>query len=303
MPSSPSGLPPWLKTRLGSGPDFTRLRDASRSRGLNTVCDGARCPNIGECWSRGTATFMVLGSRCTRGCRFCGVPAGRPEAVDPAEPRRLADTLAEMRLKYAVITMVCRDDLPDQGARHMADCLRAVRSSCPGMTVEALIGDFGGDRASLKTVLEAGPHVLSHNIETVESVSLLARDRRCGYRRSLDLLRAVQALAPSGNAPSIPTKSSLMLGLGESAAEVRQAMTDLREAGVSLLTIGQYLRPTKSARHLPVREFVPPERFDGLKAEALGMGFLHVASGPFVRSSYRVDEGGAVLIKTRTQQD
>jgi lipoic acid synthetase len=203
-----------------------------------------------------------------------------------------------MRLTYAVITMVCRDDLHDQGAGHMADCLRTVRSACPGMKVEALIGDFGGDRASLKTVLEAGPHILSHNIETVESVSPLARDRRSGYRRSLDLLRAVRALAPS-----IPTKSSLMLGLGESAAEVRQAMTDLREAGVSLLTIGQYLRPTKSARHLPVREFVPPERFDGLKASALGMGFLHVASGPFVRSSYRADEGGAVLTGRKMQQD
>ncbi|MBI5622929.1 MAG: lipoyl synthase [Elusimicrobia bacterium] len=283
-------LPPWLKTRLGSGPDFSRLKEASRSRGLNTVCDGARCPNIGECWSRGTATFMVLGSRCSRGCRFCGVPAGRPEAADPAEPVRLASTLAEMGLRYAVITMVCRDDLPDQGAGHVAACLAAVKAACPRMAVEALVGDFGGDRRALRTVLSAGPDVLSHNVETVERLSLQARDRRSGYRRSLELLAASRELAPR-----VPTKSSLMLGLGETASEVAACLADLRSAGVTLLTVGQYLRPTDSARHLPVLEYVPPERFEFLKAEALGMGFVRVAAGPFVRSSYRADELSGAL--------
>jgi lipoic acid synthetase len=209
--------------------------------------------------------------------------------VDPAEPERLAATLSEMRLKYAVITMVCRDDLPDGGAGHLSRCLRLVRSACPDMTLEALVGDFGGDQEALKTVLDAGPEVLSHNIETVERLSPLARDHRSSYRASVELLRAAKALAPA-----CATKSSLMLGLGETEAEVLAALSDLREAGVSLLTIGQYLRPSRSARYLPVREYVPPERFEALKSAALGMGFLHVASGPFVRSSYRADE--AVLL-------
>ncbi|MBI4679480.1 MAG: lipoyl synthase [Elusimicrobia bacterium] len=280
-----SRLPPWLKTRLGHGEDFTRLRALSRSRGLNTVCVGARCPNLGECWSRGTATFMVLGPRCTRGCRFCGVPAGSPMPVDPDEPERLALTLKEMSVRYAVITMVCRDDLPDHGAGHMAACLRAVRSSAPGIGLEALVGDLGCDRPALKTVLDAGPNVLSHNIETVERLGRLARDGRCGYRKSLGLLESVRELSPE-----TPTKSSLMLGLGETEMEVRGALADLREARVSLLTIGQYLRPTKTARHLPVREYLPPERFERLKDEALSMGFLGVSAGPLVRSSFRAAE-------------
>ncbi|MBI5209099.1 MAG: lipoyl synthase [Elusimicrobia bacterium] len=278
-------LPPWLKVRLGGGERALRIRDRCERRGLNTVCVEARCPNMGECWDAGTATFMVLGPRCTRGCRFCGVPCGRPEAPDPLEPDNLALTIAELGLGYAVVTMVCRDDLADGGAGHLAACLRRIKARSPATALEALVGDFQGDEDALAAVLDAGPAVLGHNIETVERIGRLARDARCGYQRSLGLLKAARRLSPG-----VRTKSSLMLGLGETDAEVRAALLDLREAGVSILTIGQYLRPAAAGRHLPVREYVAPERFERWGAAARTMGFLRVAAAPLARSSYRAAE-------------
>ena len=284
--TAPVRLPPWLKVKLPSGESFERIKGMLHDRKLNTVCEEARCPNIAECWGGGTATFMVLGDTCTRGCRFCSVAtAVNPGAVNPDEPRHLADSLADMGLEYAVLTMVCRDDLPDQGAAHVAECIRRVKSRGPEMLVEMLIGDFRGDRALLKTVLDSNPDVLSHNVETVERLTPRVRDAKAGYRMSLDVLAASKALRPD-----IHTKSSVMLGLGENEFELLQTFRDLRSVGVDVLTIGQYLRPAGVGRNLPVAEFVAPERFDSLKDVAEDMGFLYVASGPFVRSSYRAAE-------------
>jgi lipoic acid synthetase len=253
---------------------------------LHTVCEEARCPNIGECWNGGTATFMVMGDTCTRGCRFCSVETAKaPPPPDPLEPVRLADTLAKLELTYAVITTVCRDDLPDQGAGHIALCVRAIRDRAPDVLQEFLIQDFRGDLDCLRTVVEAKPHVIAHNLETVERLTHPVRDAKAGYRQSIEVLAAVKRLAPG-----IKTKTSLMLGLGEKDEEVTRAMRDLRDAGVDILTLGQYLRPTQQTRHLPVEEFVHPDRFAALEREAKAMGFLYVASGPMVRSSYRAGE-------------
>lgn len=279
-------LPPWLKVRLPGGPAYDRVKALMRAHGLSTVCEEARCPNVAECWGGGTATVMVMGDACTRGCRFCSVAtAARPGLPDPAEPANLAEALAGLGLEYVVVTTVCRDDLPDQGAGHVAACIRAVKRRCPDLLLEVLIQDFRGDRDLLRGVAEAGPDVIAHNLETVERLTPLVRDRKAGYRQSLDVLAAAKELRPGFH-----TKSSLMLGFGETEAELQQAFRDLRSVGTDVLTLGQYLRPTGQGRHLPVAEFVPPQRFDGLKQLAEAMGFLYVASGPFVRSSYRAAE-------------
>lgn len=276
-------LPPWLKVPLPTGPNVARLKEASRSRGLATVCEEARCPNLAECWGGGTATFMVMGELCTRGCRFCSVgTSARPPLPDPEEPAKLALTLKEMAVDYAVLTTVCRDDLPDQGASHLAACIRAVRTACPGMKVEMLLQDFRGDKALLDIVIEAGPDVIAHNVECVERLTGAVRDAKAGYRQSLEVLAHAKGLAP--------TKTSLMLGLGETEAELLQAFRDIRAVGVDILTLGQYLRPTGSRHHLPVAEFVHPDEFERYGELAREHGFLYVASGPFVRSSYRAAE-------------
>lgn len=279
-------LPPWLKVKLPTGPAVARLKEASRSRGLATVCEEARCPNMGECWGGGTATFMVMGGTCTRGCRFCSVAtSARPPLPDPEEPAKLALTLKEMRVDYAVLTTVCRDDLPDQGAGHLAACIEAVKAENPGLKIEMLLQDFRGETARLETVLDAEPDVVAHNVECVERLTATVRDAKAGYRQSLEVLRHSKIYKPGK-----PTKTSLMLGLGETDGEIIQAFKDIRAVGVDIITLGQYLRPTGSRHHLPVHAFVPPDDFQRYGDLAREHGFLYVASGPFVRSSYRAAE-------------
>jgi len=281
-----TALPPWLKVKLPTGPNVARLKEASRSRGLATVCEEARCPNLAECWGGGTATFMVMGELCTRGCRFCSVgTAAKPPLPDPAEPEKLALTLKEMAVEYAVLTTVCRDDLPDQGASHLADCIAAVKAACPEMKVEMLLQDFRGDERLLEVVLDAQPDVVAHNVECVERLTATVRDAKAGYDQSLRVLSHAKSYRPQS-----PTKTSLMLGLGETESELVQAFKDIRSVGVDILTLGQYLRPTGSRHHLPVERFVHPDEFARFGELAKEHGFLYVASGPFVRSSYRAAE-------------
>ena len=282
-PTSSLRLPPWIRTRPPGGDAYGRLKAELRARGLATVCEEARCPNVHECWGGGTATIMVMGDTCTRGCRFCAVTTGKPKPLDPAEPRKTAEMVALMGLTYVVITSVNRDELPDQGAGHFAACIREVHARCPGTLVEVLIPDFRGDAGCLATLCDGAPDVIAHNLETVERLTPHVRDARAGYRQSLDVLRQLKALRPR-----TPTKSSLMLGLSETEAEIAAAMADLRAVGVDFLTLGQYLRP--SPRHLPVAEFVTPERFDRYRTLGERAGFRYVASGPLVRSSYRAGE-------------
>lgn len=285
-PQRKQRLPPWLKVGLPTGPNVARLKEASRSRGLATVCEEARCPNLAECWGGGTATFMVMGDTCTRGCRFCSVgTAVKPPQPDPDEPAKLALTLKEMAVDYAVLTTVCRDDLPDQGAFHLAKCIRAVREACPEMKVEMLLQDFRGDTSLLDVVLDSDPHVIAHNVECVERLTSTVRDAKAGYRQSLDVLAAAKK-----HSPSKPTKTSLMLGLGETESELLQAFKDIRSVGTDIITLGQYLRPTGSRHHLPVHDFIHPDDFKRYGDIAKEHGFLYVASGPFVRSSYRAAE-------------
>jgi lipoic acid synthetase len=280
----PTRKPDWLKVKVPQGERFNWIRNRARNLNLHTVCEEARCPNIGECWQGGTATFMLMGERCTRGCRFCSVDTARdPGPLDPAEPENVAETIREMRLDYVVLTSVNRDDLPDQGAGHFAETIRLAREASPELLVEVLIPDFMGEMAHVRTVIDAAPAVLAHNVETVERLQPYVRDPRAGYRQSLDVLAYARA-----SAPRLKTKSSLMLGFGESEAEVREAMGDLRAAGVDFLTLGQYLQPDR--RKLKVREFIAPERFKALEQAGLEMGFAYVAAGPLVRSSYRAAE-------------
>ena len=276
--------PEWLKVRLPGGGEFAHLRAVLKRYNLHTVCEEARCPNLGECWGGGTAAFMLLGATCTRSCRFCAVQSGsRGDRVGPEEPERIARAAQELGLSYVVLTSVTRDDLPDGGAYHFAATIRAIKRVQPRALVEALIPDFEGDSTALEKVVEAGPTVIGHNLETVARLTPEVRDRRASYRQSLEVLQAVKELSPK-----IYTKSSLMLGLGETADEVLQAMRDLRAAGVDILTLGQYLRPTR--RHLEVREYIAPEQFERYRELGEGLGFLYVASGPLVRSSYRAGE-------------
>jgi lipoyl synthase len=285
-PLGPAGprKPPWLKVRAPGGESYSRLKEQLRGLDLHTVCEEAQCPNVGECWGGGTATVMLLGEVCTRGCRFCAVRSGNPGgAVDAEEPAKVARAIASWGLRYVVLTSVDRDDLPDQGAAHFAETIRRLRLAAPSLFVEVLTPDFRGDLGCVETVLDAAPHVFAHNLETVERLQETVRDVRCGYRQSLDVLAGAKRLRPEAL-----TKSSLMLGLGERDGEVERAMGDLRSAGVDLLTLGQYLRP--SSWHLPVVEFVAPERFEEWRRAGLAMGFRAVSSGPLVRSSYRAGE-------------
>jgi len=252
--------------------------------GLGTVCREARCPNLSECWSAGAATLMLLGTECTRRCGFCAVTTHWPRGVvDRTEPARVAEAVRRWGLRYVVLTQVCRDDLPDGGADVLAETVRRIREASPATLVELLIGDLGGDEEALRALLRAPPDVLAHNLETVRTISPKVRDPRAGYDRSLAVLAAARALAP----PGLVTKSSVMLGLGESSDELETAFADLRTAGVDLLTLGQYLRP--GSEHVPVARYVPPEEFGELRERALALGFAGVEAGPLVRSSYRAE--------------
>ena len=283
--SSNQRKPPWLKVRLPTGERqarFQRIRGRARELRLHTVCEEAQCPNMGECWGGGTATFMVMGDICTRGCRFCAVNTRRNgPALDADEPVNLADAIAELGLDYVVVTSVNRDDLEDQGAGHFAACIRACEARAPRTLVEVLTPDFRGRTDLVDIVLQAGPAVFAHNIECVEGLTGTVRDPRATYAQSLSVL----AHAKSRGAL---TKSSIQVGHGEQPAEVLQTMLDLREVGVDFLTVGQYLRP--STKHLPVRDFVTPETFAWYEEQGLAMGFAYVASGPLVRSSYKAAE-------------
>jgi lipoic acid synthetase len=279
--------PEWLKTRPPSGERFTEIKQSLRERDLHTVCEEANCPNMGECWSGrdgpGTATFMLLGDRCSRGCNFCDVETGGMEPPDPDEPENVAEAVAEIGLDYVVLTSVDRDDLPDQGAGHFAETIRAIRRHNPDALIEALIPDFQGNSALVGRVIDAGPDVLAHNVETVDRLQWPVRDRRAGYEQSLSVLRQI---AEESDAYA---KTSLMLGVGEYAHEVYQTLTDLRAVGVEIVTLGQYLQPSRS--HLAVSEYVHPDAFETWRRVAEAeLGFLYCASGPMVRSSYRAGE-------------
>ena len=274
--------PPWIRARWPGGERYAEIVALLRDSSLNTVCQEARCPNIGECFNRGTATFMILGDTCTRACGFCAVTSGRPGALDWDEPARLAATVERLQLNYVVITSVNRDDAPDGGAAIFAACIEAVRARRPDCSVEVLIPDLMGDQAALETVLAAQPTVLNHNVETVERLYPRVR-HQARYARSLELLRRA-----AQHRPRIPTKTGFMLGLGERRDELSQLLRDLRAVDCDLLTVGQYLRP--SPKHLPVERYAPPEEFDEIRAEALALGFRHVEAGPMVRSSYHAEE-------------
>jgi lipoic acid synthetase len=274
--------PAWLGRPLPSDPAFSRTRSLLDDGRLHTVCREARCPNCGECFSRGTAAFLILGDSCTRRCRFCAVTHGTPERPDPDEPRRVAEAAARMSLNYTVVTSVTRDDLADGGAGYFAETIRFLRARRPSARIEVLIPDFQGDEAALRIVLEARPDVLNHNLETVARLYPEVRPQAM-YDRSLELIRRTGALAPG-----MAVKSGLMLGLGERPEEVESALRDLLGAGCQLLTLGQYLQPKRDC--LPVDRFVPPAEFDAWREVALGMGFARVASGPLVRSSYHAEE-------------
>jgi lipoic acid synthetase len=274
--------PDWLKVRAPGSPSYLRLKGLMREMNLHTVCEEARCPNIGECWNHGTATFMILGDVCTRACVYCAVAHGRPGAVDGAEPARVADAIKALDLSYVVITSVDRDDLPDGGASIFAGTIRETRARLPECRIEVLIPDFQGDEAALHTVLDAGPDVLNHNTETVPRLYKMARSGG-RYSRTLELLERSRRYAPS-----IPTKTGLMVGLGEEHDELVQTFRDLRDAGCGILTVGQYLRPTP--QHAPMVRYYHPDEFFELKRIALDLGFVHVESGPLVRSSYHAHE-------------
>lgn len=269
--------PPWIKVALNTGATFGDTREVLDSLDVSTVCEEALCPNRPECWENGTATFQVLGTRCTRSCGFCAVDTGPLESPDPKEPDRVAGAAEGIGLEYAVLTSVTRDDLPDGGGGHIARCVSALREICD---VEVLVPDFRGHESALETVVDAGPEVVGHNLETVEELQRKVRGPAASYDRSLRVLERAKR-----EDPSLVTKSSLMLGLGEEVDQVRKAMEDLRERDVDLLALGQYLRPTED--NLPVERYVSPARFDALRREGLEMGFRHVEAGPFVRSSYK----------------
>jgi len=274
--------PDWLKVRAPGSPSYLRLKSIMRDLKLNTVCEEARCPNIGECWNHGTATFMILGDVCTRACSYCAVAHGRPAAVDTAEPERVANAIQQLDLNYVVITSVDRDDLKDGGASIFAGVITETRKRMANCRIEVLIPDFKGDEAPLRTVLEARPDVLNHNTETVPRLYRMARSGG-RYARTLELLGRARQIAPD-----IPTKTGLMVGLGEEREELLAVFKDLRDVDCQILTIGQYLRPTQS--HTPMVRYYTPDEFRELKQIALGMGFVHVESGPLVRSSYHAHE-------------
>ncbi len=280
-------LPGWIRIKHVDNEAGRHISQLMDSLSLHSVCQSAHCPNRSECWSHGTATFMVMGEHCTRGCRFCAVSTmAKPPPLDPEEPEKLAEALGTMGLKYVVITSVARDDLEDDGAGHFARCITTVRKKCPDLVIEVLVPDFKGKRFAMQKIVDARPDVISHNVETVERLSRKIRDIRADYRQSLRVLDLYREL--SGG--RIITKSGLMVGFGEREEEVRRTMLDLRGIGVEILTIGQYLSPGAVPRHLPVEEYVSPERFKAYEAMGYEAGFSYVASGPMVRSSYRAGE-------------
>jgi lipoic acid synthetase len=276
--------PAWLRAPLATGNEFSAVKGIVREHRLSTVCEEAKCPNIGECWNAGTATIMLMGAVCTRACRFCAVDTGNPRGwLDPEEPENVARSVELMGLKYVVLTSVNRDDLADGGAAHYAAAIRAIKRRNPGTAVEALTPDFQGVIADVRTVVESGLEVFAQNVETIERLTHPVRDPRAGYRQTLDVLAHAKS-----HRPAVLTKTSLMLGLGEADHEIRQCMEDLRAVGVDILTLGQYLRPTPN--HLDIERFVTPAEFDGYRDLALSLGFLECVSGPLVRSSYRAEQ-------------
>ncbi|MGE7603221.1 lipoyl synthase [Peribacillus sp. NPDC097675] len=287
--------PDWLKIKLNTNENYIGLKNMMREKNLHTVCEEAKCPNIHECWSvRRTATFMILGEICTRACRFCAVQTGLPNELDWAEPERVADSVVLMNLKHVVITAVARDDLKDGGAAVFAETIRAIRRKNPFTSIEVLPSDMGGEYDNIKMLMEAKPDILNHNIETVRSLSDKVR-AKAKYERSLELLKRAKELHPE-----IPTKSSLMVGLGETREEILETMDDLRANNVDIMTIGQYLQPTR--KHLKVLKYYTPEEFAELKDRALEKGFSHCESGPLVRSSYHADEQVNAAAKHRQTQ-
>ncbi len=281
LPAGPK--PPWLRVRIGGGDRFAAVKNTVTEHHLATVCEESHCPNIGECWSNGTATIMLMGSVCTRACKFCAVDTGNPNGwLDTNEPAAAAESVRLMNLRYIVLTSVDRDDLPDGGAAHYAACVRAIKAVNPNTAVEALTPDFGGDLDAVATVVDSGIEVFAQNLETVERLTHVVRDPRAGYAQTLSVLRHGKQ-----HRPDILTKSSLMLGIGETDDEIARAMQDLREHDVNVLTLGQYLRPTLN--HLPVERWVHPDEFDRYRELGLALGFTEVAAGPLVRTSYRAD--------------
>ena len=280
--------PEWLKVQLPTGKHYKTLLQDVKAHGLNTVCQESKCPNIGECWNHSTATLMILGNICTRACRFCAVDTGNPKGwIDPLEPNNVAETVSLMALDYVVLTSVDRDDLPDGGARHIAHCVTQTKAKNPKVLIEVLSPDFSGSTASLDLLLQSELDVFSHNIETVERLTSLVRDPRAGYRQSLDVLMHAYE-------KNMITKSGMMLGLGETDDEITATLRDLRSVGVSLMTLGQYLQPTKY--HLDVNRFVSPVEFDRYREIGLGMGFKEFVAGPLVRSSYRAEQSFLNLV-------
>lgn len=278
------GKPDWLRVKAPGGSEYARIKSMLGTLGLATVCQEARCPNMGECWGGGTATFMLMGEVCTRGCRFCNVKTGNPKGVlDPNEPEKVGYSIAQMGLEYVVLTSVDRDDLPDQGAEHFANTIRTIKKNDPELLVEVLTPDFRGDLSLVDVILAAEPDVFAHNVETVESLQKKVRDPRAGYAQSLKVLEHAKIKSPKRF-----TKTSLMLGLGETDEEIFSCLKDLRNISCDVVTFGQYLQPTK--RHLKVESYITPEKFAFWQKEAEAMGFLYVASGPLVRSSYKAGE-------------
>ena len=271
--------PEWLKIKLGSDVTYDETRAVLQKHCLHTICTSGRCPNQGECWSRGTATFMIGGAVCTRACKFCNTETGRPLPLDPAEPRHVAESVRALGLKHAVVTSVDRDDLPDKGSAHWVETIRQIRELCPGVTIEVLIPDFDGQAELIAPILQERPEVVAHNMETVRRLTPIVRSRAT-YDCSLSVLAQI---AEAG----LPAKTGLMLGLGETQEEILETMDNLRQVNCSILTLGQYLQPTR--RHYPVQEYVHPDRFAELREIALDKGFRHVESGPLVRSSYHAE--------------
>jgi|TARA_B100000809_G_scaffold192771_1_gene191643 lipoic acid synthetase len=282
--------PSWLKMKIPSGENYVKVRKTLQKYNLHTVCEEASCPNVSECWGVGTATIMIMGDVCSRGCKFCNVETGKPFELDSEEPQHVAEAIKEWSLRYVVITSVCRDDLPDEGSEHFARTIQCIKSECPNTVVESLIPDFSGNEKFIETIVKAKPNVIGHNVETVKRLSSSIRDLRANYKQSLKVLKYVKELDSN-----IFTKSSLMLGLGESEEEILQTAQELRDVDVDIITLGQYLQPTLS--HLSVKEFVTPEKFYQLKLDLKKFGFLHVESGPFVRSSFRASDVIDLIIK------
>lgn len=275
--------PEWLRVRIPSGENYFKVKHTLVHQQLHTVCEEAQCPNIAECWDTGTATIMIMGDTCTRGCRFCAVNSGKPTTLDVGEPERVAMAIKEWGLRYVVITAVCRDDLEDGGAEHMAKTIQAVKRLAPKTKVEPLIPDYNGSEESIKKITSSHPEVISHNVETVARLITKVRDRRASYEQSLRVLKKIKEIDPR-----IYTKSSIMLGLGETEKEVLATLRDLRAVGVDIVTMGQYLQPTLG--HLSVVEYITPQKFNDYKKIAKLIGFAYVASGPLVRSSYKASE-------------